>query len=231
MKVDINIVNAIDQYLAANNIPQRDFAKRLGVSEATMVKWRRQGNGITGMRWATLYKFIKQYLPQDRIFISSNGEEHYSSLNDGRGGSPYFEPKFVPAMVPLFSTGNIEQYNGMEMVQSVEQFACQQQLPRVEYRPKVSGCGGIFAYDLPKAAAGIPQGARLYISSEAKPKNGGITLAVSSADGRVALGIYTVTGNTFTFATQPQSITGKLQDARTVFSVLLPVIMYEVICY
>ena len=227
MKVDINIVNAIDQYLAANNIPQRDFAKRLGVSEATMVKWRRQGNGITGMRWATLYKFIKQYLPQDRIFIASNGEERYSSLNDGRGGSPYFEPKFIPAMIPKFSKENIVQWSAVNTLQTVEQFACQKQLPRVEYRHKSMCHGEVFAYDLTASAEGIPQGATLYILRE-PPRDGDIALAVLTEDSRVVLGIYTVTGNTFTFSMQPKSITGSLRDGKNIFSLLLPIIKYEV---
>ena len=83
MKVDAYIVNAIDQYILANKLTQAAFAKQLGISEATMVKWRRQGNGITGRRWQHLYRYIKRYLPAERIFIAGNGEEHYSSATEG----------------------------------------------------------------------------------------------------------------------------------------------------
>lgn len=44
MKVDAYIVNAIDQYILANKLTQAAFAKQPGISEATMVKWRRAEN-------------------------------------------------------------------------------------------------------------------------------------------------------------------------------------------
>lgn len=228
MKIDINIVNAIDQYMLANKISANAFAEVLGISPATMVKWRRQGNGITGRRWQELYKHIKSYLPQDRIFVASNGEEHYSSLNEGTGGKAYFEPKYVPQMAPVFTQEDLRRYNSM--VESVEQYACVNNLQRREYRQHIAGFGSIFCYDLPQAIVGVPAGARLYASENTKPRNGGLVLAVTST-GQILLGIYTVKGGSFTISCGVEKTTGKLAEARGMFTMICPVVMYEVFTY
>ena len=80
MRVDQHIITAIDQYLQANRLTQKEFARRLGVCEATVVKWHRAGNGVSNVHWRIIYPLIKRYLPQNRIFITNAGEEEYSSL-------------------------------------------------------------------------------------------------------------------------------------------------------
>lgn len=224
MKVDAYIVNAIDQYILANKLTQAAFAKQLGISEATMVKWRRQGNGITGRRWQHLYRYIKRYLPAERIFIAGNGEEHYSSATEGTGVRVYFEPKYIPQMVPVLVDEHLRQYQ--QMLQSVEQYVAGRDFPRVEYRPHSKATSGIFCYVLPQAEVGVPQGARLFVSSEEKPRSGGLVLAVTAA-GKIMLANYTTSGNTFTLAGR-ENITGKLAQAREMLTMLATVVMYEV---
>ncbi len=223
MKVDAYIASAIDQYIMANKLTQAGFAKQLGISEATMVKWRRQGNGITGRRWAELYKHIKRYLPKERIFTASNGEEHYSSANEGAGVRVYFEPKYIPQMVPVLEDKDLQAWP--QMVQSVEQYVAGRDYKRAEYRARGPEAG-VFCYMLSSATIGIPQGAQLFVSGEAKPTNGGLVLAVTTS-GEIILATYTATGNTFTL-TGSQNITGQLSKAQELFTMLAPVIEYTV---
>lgn len=225
MRIDINIANAIDRLLNERHIAAAALAKELKISEAALVKWRRPGNGITGRMWQALYPKIKQYLPQERIFIAQNGEEHYSSLNEtSKSGNPYFEPKFIPQMVPIFAEADLLAY--LPMVQSVEQYACIHNLQRTEYRPRIAGCGGIFAHDLQSPASGMPVGARLFISSEAKPKSGCMALAIDM-QGKLHIGLYTADNGLFSIG----GISGKLVQASTMITMICPVIMYEVITY
>lgn len=223
MKVDINIINAIDQYIATNHINQKAFAKLCGVSETTLVKWRRQGSGITPIRWARLFQLIRQYLPASRIFISASGEEKYSSLLEGSGRNDYFEPKFVPAMIPVLQPKDLVKYNAF--VQNIEQFAFERDLPRIEFRPRVQCAGGIFCYKLEESQAGIPGGAFLYASSEAKPRQGQLIIAVT-ADKKIIVGRYSIRRERFTIG----EMNGNVDSIRTQFLGLFPIIVYEVIC-
>ena len=223
MRVDQNIITAIDQYLQANRITQKEFARRLGVCEATVVKWHRAGNGISNVHWRTIYPIIKRYLPQNRIFITNAGNEEYSSLT----GEHEIDPKFQPLFVPLLNTDKLKKYNP---IVGIEQFAQSENLDRVAYRPKVAGVGGIFRYDLETASNGVPAGAWLYVSSEAKPKNGSLVLAVAS-NGVVTLGTYSATGTVFELIVDGKKMSGKLASIRTLFTGFFPVVSYEVICF
>jgi hypothetical protein len=220
MKIDQNIIRAISQYIAANKTTQKAISKQLGISEATMVKWHTVGCGITDANWTKLYALIKRYLPKDRIYISSSGQEEYSSLTDGR---IYDEP----ALIPVLTSGDLAKYNA---VVSIEQFAQTKKLARIEYRPKVPGIGGMFEYVLETASAGVPQGARLFVSSEAKPRNGSLVLAVTGA-GEVMLGVYNSTGREFELDSGANNTSGSIEDIRRLFAGFFPVITYEVICY
>ena len=223
MKVDINIVNAIDQYIATNHINQKEFAKICGVSETTLVKWRRQGSGITPIRWARLFKMIRQFLPASRIFVSASGEEQYSSLLEGSGRNDYFEPKFVPAMIPVLQPKDLLKYNAF--VQNIEQFAFERDLPRIEFRPRVQSAGGIFCYQLEETQGGIPSGAYLYASTEAKPRQAQFVIAVT-ADKKIIVGRYSARCGRFNIG----EMGGNLDSIRTQLIGLFPIIVYEVIC-
>lgn len=222
MKVDSFIVRAINQYITANKTTQKELASQLEVSEATMVKWRKQGNGIGDGNWQKLYMLIKQYLPKDRLYISSSGEEEYSSLNDGRKSMYY-----VPVLIPHLKPSDLIKYNS---VVSIEQFAQTETIARIEYRPKVPGIGGMFCFDLVNASAGVPSGARLFVSSEAKPRNGSLVLA-STNTAEIILGFFRATGRVFELDTGERKETGRIEDIRRLFTGFFPVIAYEVICY
>lgn len=223
MRVDQHIITAIDQYLQANRLTQKEFARRLGVCEATVVKWHRAGNGVSNVHWRIIYPLIKRYLPQNRIFITNAGEEEYSSLT----GEHEIDPKYQPSFVPLLNTDKLKQYNP---IVGIEQFAQTEHLDRVAYRPKVAGVGGIFRYDLEFASNGVPAGALLYVSSEAKPKNGSLILAVAT-NGVVTLGTFSATGTVFELIVDGKKMSGRLDSIRTLFSGFFPVISYEVICF
>ncbi len=221
MRIDINIANAIDRYLSEENMTAAEFARKMGISSSALVKWRRPGNGITGRRWRELFPLIRKHLPQERIYIAQNGEEQYSSLNEtARSGNPYYEPKFVPQMVPVFTEADLKAY--MPLVQSVEQYARQNNLGRTEYRPRVAGCGGMFCHVLTRPVAGMPSGARLYVNGEAKPAQGCMALAVD-VSGNVHIGPYSADREMFNVG----GITGKLSEAGAIASMICPVIMYE----
>ena len=222
MKVDQHIVRALNQYLAANHTTQKVLSKQLNVSESTMVQWQKVGRGITFNNWSKLYPLIKRYLPKDRIYISSTGEEEYSSMADAKKQG-FYVPIAVPVMKPL----NLLRYNA---IVSLEQFARSESLNRTEYNPKIAGIGGIFCYELDKAGLGIPVGARLFVSSEAKPRNGSIVLCTTFS-GEIVLGVFHTTGDTFELDAGERKFTGNLVETMRKFSGIFPVISYEVICY
>ena len=222
MKVDQYIIRAINQYIAANRTTQKYFARQRGVSEATMVKWRKSGNGISDANWSALYSRIKDYLPKDRLYISSTGDEEYSSLNEGKKNMYY-----IPVLIPSLKSADLIKYNP---VVSVEQFAQSENITRIEYRPKVIGIGGMFSYELETASAGVPPGARLFVSSEAKPRNNSLVLAVTNGK-EIVLGIFKTTGRMFELDSGEKKLTGHLDDIRRLFTGFFPVISYEVICF
>jgi len=222
MKVDENIARAISQYIAASGTTQKAFASKLGVSEATMVKWRKPGNGVAEARWKTLFPLIRPYLPKSRLYVSGAGEVEYSSMLGGRRG------RFrEPSLIPFLQTSDLIKYNP---VVSIEQFAQTEKLARIEYRPKVPGIGGMFGFDLVNASAGVPGGARLFVSSEAKPKNGSLVLAATNT-AEIVLGHYSAAGRMFELDAGERRETGRIEDIRRLFTGFFPVIAYEVICY
>jgi len=222
MKVDQNIARAIKQYLAANNTTQKVLSKQIGVAESTMVQWFKPGRGISASKWAQLYPLIKRYLPKDRIYISSAGEEEYSSLNTAKKNVFNF-----PVMVPLLKPAELARYTP---IISIEQFAQTENLPRAAYQPKVPGVGGIFCYELDVPSIGVPQGAKLFASSEAKPTNNSIVLA-TTLSGEIILGVFHTSGNEFELDAGDRRITGNLVEVWRKFASLFPVVCYEVICY
>lgn len=221
MKVDQHIVRAINQYLAANRTTQKELCAHLEISESSMVKWKKHGGGIADNNWSKLYVLIKRYLPKDRIYISSAGVEEYSSLNEGRPQSDH------AVCVPLLNSSDLLKYNP---IVGIEQYAQTEKLRRIEYKPKVKGISGMFCYKLETASEGIPEDASLFVSSEAKPRNDGLVLAVTS-EGEILLGYFRTTGGAFEFSAGGKNRAGKLDEIRQIFAGIYPVISYEVVCY
>lgn len=188
MKVDIGIATAIDAYLADNGMTAKELAEKIGVTAASVVLWRRPGRGITGKWWSRLFPLLMPYLPKSRIYIGSDGEEHYASSEEKSVKSySKFDSGSAVVNVPLLDEYALRSY--VPMAESIEQFAVHACLPRLQHLNRLAGCGGVFAYDLQESKCGIPQGAHLFASTEARPKNGCLVLGVRTG-GDITLGKY-----------------------------------------
>ena len=226
MRVDSNIAAAIEQYLLDTHSTAKELCKICGISEPAMIKWRRPGKGILPRNWMVLFPIIKKYLPKDRIFIDENGKEQYSSTLEGTGGNPYFHPKYIPQMVPVFDIGQLSKFN--TMVMTTEQYANNLNSSRIEYRPRTQGCGsGVFAFTVNFENPFIPKGALLFASSELRPKNGCIVL-INDIDGKVSLGRYSATGDIYQIDFECSKLAGQIDKIRDNISSIFPVLYYEV---
>lgn len=229
MRVDENIAKAIEQYLIETNSTARELCKIVGISEPAMIKWRRPGKGIMPRNWMLLFPLIKKYLPKDRIYLDENGEEQYSSTLEGTGGNPYFHPKFIPQMVPVFTLEQLSKFN--TMIMTVEQYAVQLKSPRIEYRPREKGFGyGVFAFNVSFESSIIPKGALLFSSSEVRPKNNSIVLFADNT-GKVKIGRYSIIADKFSIVSDDGKIGGAIEKIREKISFIFPVLYYEVVTF
>ena len=229
MRVDENISNAIARYLKENNTTAKELCKICGISEPAMIKWRRPGKGILQKNWIVLFPIIKKYLPKERIYVDENGDEQYSSTLEGTGGNPYFNPKFVPQMVPVFDLEQVSKFN--TMVMTTEQYANNLNAPRIDYRPRVAGCGsGVFAMFVNFESSIIPNGALLFASSELRPKNNSIVLVNDNA-GFTKLGRYSVIADKYSIVFDDGKVGGSIEKIREKISSIFPVLYYEVVTF
>jgi hypothetical protein len=230
MRVDANIATAITNYLTENNLSAAELCKKLGVSEPAFVKWRRPGKGITQRYWDELFPLIKTFLPPERIYIDGTGKEQYSSMLDGTGGNPYFTPKYIPQMVPVFSVQEMKEYP--HIVQSIEQYAININAQRIEYRPRKQGCGsGVFAMNVDFENSVIPVGALLFASAEVRPVNGCVIM-FSDSSGEISIGRYTQTADKYSIEYGNDStVCGLLSEIRAKISWIFPVLYYEVVTF
>ena len=229
MRVDSNISNAISQYLADNHSTARDLSKICGVSEPSMVKWHRPGKGILQRNWVVLFPLIKKYLPKDRIYVDENGQEQYSSTLEGTGGNPYFTPKFIPQMVPIFDIAQLAKFN--TMVMTTEQYAQQLKVERIDYRPRIHGCGsGVFAMYMNLDCSIIPRGALVFASSELRPKNNSIVI-VNDHQENVMIGRYGVIADKYSIVFDNGRVGGAINKIREKISSIFPVLYYEVVTF
>lgn len=229
MRVDENIAKAIERYLIEKNSTARELCKIVGISEPAMIKWRRPGKGILQRNWMLLFPLIKKYLPKDRIYIDENGEEQYSSTLEGTGGNPYFHPKFIPQMVPVFTFEQLSKFN--TMIMTTEQYAIQLECPRIEYRPRIQGFGsGVFAMNVNFESSIIPKGALLFASSEVRPKNNSIVIFSDNA-GNVKIGRYSIIADKFSIVADDGKTGGSIEKIREKISFIFPVLYYEVVTF
>lgn len=230
MRVDSNISTAITQYLKEANMAARDFAAELGVSEPAMVKWRRPGNGISHSCWMEIFPKIKKFLPKDRIYVNEAGEECYSSLLEGTGGSPYFTPKYMPQMVPVLKISELNSFQ--YIVQSIEQYAIYNNAERIEYRPRKKNCGsGVFAAYVDFSNSIIPEGALLFASTEVRPKEDS-TILFLKRDGKVDLGKLQLAGDRYYISTSNgETICDEVNKIHDKINWIFPVLYYEVVTY
>ena len=225
MKVDIGIATAIDAYLADNGMTAKELAEKIGVTAASVVLWRRPGRGITGKWWSRLFPLLMPYLAKNRVYIGSDGEEHYASSEEKSVKSySKFDSGSAVVNVPLLDEYALRSY--VPMAESIEQFAVHACLPRLQHLNRLAGCGGVFAYDLQEAKCGIPQGAHLFASTEARPKNGCLVLGVRTG-GDITLGKYFLEDGKVTYG----GVSFPVERIRELFTLFAPVLRYEVTCF
>lgn len=230
MRVDANIATAITNYLTENNLSAAELCKKLGVSEPAFVKWRRPGKGITQRYWTQLFPLIKPFMPPERIYVDGTGNEQYSSMLDGTGGNPYFQPKFILQMVPVFTANDLAEYP--YIIKNIEQFAIDKNAPRIEYRPRAKNCGsGVFAVNYDMESGVLPKGALLFASSELRPKNGSLIVFLDNS-GAVQFGKYVQNDDEYTIiVNRGTTIKGALNKISEKISWMFPILYYEVVTF
>lgn len=230
MRVDRNIAVAITQYLEENNMAAKDLCEMLEVSQPAFVKWRRPGKGITVRYWEKLFPLIKKYLPAERMYVDASGQEQYSSMLEGTGCHQYFQPRYIPQMVPVFTIEEIEQYP--YVTHNIEQFAIDNDVPRIEYRPRSKGCGaGVFAMQVDFKTGVIPVDALVFISAEIRPKNGS-TVLFRDAPGVAQFGRYAQVDDRFSITCgRTVLVSGSLNQIRHLVQWIFPVMYYEVVTF
>lgn len=235
MKVDSNIVSAIETYLSENHVGYLAFSQRLGVSPAAITKWRKVGSGITQTRWKELFPLIRKYLPKDRIYLDDAGKEQYSS-NSAKQSAYFFEPKYIPMMVPAVTLEQLSEYS--DVLESVTQFGARVKAPMLEYRPKHANKSGVLAVKINTndMAPILPKGTTLFVCTGERPSDAGLVVAMP-VGGKPIIGRYTRDGERFSIqeiGTQKPSgkgISGKIKDARSTITWAFPVLYYEVITF
>lgn len=234
MKVDSHIVNAINSLIADQKISFEELANRLGVSGATITKWRKVGNGITRMRWSELFPMIRKYLPKDRLYIDDAGKEQYSSAA-AKQSSYFFEPKYVPLMVPSFSLSQIAAYD--DTLESVTQLGERLRVPMSEYRPKHKEKSSIFAIHLDDdlLAPVFPKRTTMFVCGGERPVSGGQVVVLAAGAKQPIIGTYLRKETEFSVipadGNPKHAISGKVTDAKKLITWIFPVLYYEVVTF
>lgn len=232
VRVDTNIVNAIDEYLASVQCDYQDLARKIGVAPASITKWRKVGNGITEAKWKCLFPIIKPFLPSERIYIDDSGSEQYSSTI---GGTPAytFEPKYIPTMIPNIEIDALAEYDNM--LESIVQFGERINAEEIEYRPKHSNVAGVFAVTLTgkQCEPVLPKGAVLYACTSETTRSNVISL-VKTNDNKVFVARYQLMNGKFALLNVTNNkpiICEKIIDARKIIQWIFPVLYYEVVTF
>lgn len=232
IRVDTNIVNAIDEYLASVNGDYQGLARKIGVSPAAITKWRKVGNGITDAKWKLLFPVIRAFLPSERIYIDDSNSEQYSSTLHGT--STYtFEPKYVPTMIPNIEIDALAEYDNM--LESIVQFGERINVPNIEYRPKHSNVAGVFAVTLTNKECEpvLPKDAVLYVCTSETTRSNVISL-VKTNDNKVFVARYQLMNGKFALLDVRNNkpiICEKITDARKIIQWIFPVLYYEVVTF
>lgn len=232
VRIDSNIVKAINEYLASVQGEYQDVARNVGASPAAITKWRKVGNGITETKWRKLFPYIRPFLPSDRIYIDDTGCEQYSSTIASTPAYA-FEPKYIPSMVPNIPFENLENYDNM--LESIVQFGKRIGAKEIEYRPKHANVTGICATTIidKKYAPVLPPDAVLYICTSETPKTNRLVVA-KTHDNNVVVARYQLTNENFVLsdiATQKPILCEKIADARKIIQWIFPVLYYEVVTF
>lgn len=216
IKTDQNIVNAINFYLRDSKQSTYDLAKITGVTPAAIVRWRKVGSGISPICWQKLFPLVKRYLPQNRIVTVNNGDEIYCSLEG--------EIKHSPAVsIPLFTAEQLLDFPAM--ISSVEQYANNIDAARVQYVLRDLSQKDVFAIDISTPCGNIPAGARIFATNSTRPSAGKLTLGVTAQDRKCVLDVFQADATHVALG----ECSAPINRAQLYFSVLCPVIGYEVV--
>ncbi|MGE4300868.1 MAG: hypothetical protein AB7F40_04605 [Victivallaceae bacterium] len=230
MKIDSHIVRAIEKFLSQSGTNYVEMAERIGVTPAAVTKWRKVGSGVAPERWSILFQMIKQYLPQDRIFIDDAGNEQYDS-NTEHVSNYVFSPKFVPMMVPVFSIDQLSEYD--DKLESTNELGIRTKTKMAECYPSRQVHGTIIALELAGRnyyGAEIGRRTTMFATTGEKPKDGGIVI-VRPTSGAPIVGEYKKTGDAFTVRDmfRPDvEISGSVNNPSSVFMWIFPVMYYTV---
>lgn len=233
MRIDTNIILALDAFAKENKLSKMKLAEKLGVSGATITKWHRVGSGIVTSRWDNqLFQLLKPYLPKERIYIDDAGVERYSSVTS-KQSTYFFEPKYIPVKVPAFTMDEISCYD--DTLDSIMQFAQNTGVENVEFRPKSSQrVSSVFAIKSDNnRLTNFPfKSLTLFVSSSDRPLDSGLVL-VRPINGTVFVGEYKREGQNFTVTEigGSQSISGEVTKAKRFISWIFPVLYTEAVTF
>ena len=232
VRIDSNIVNAINEYLASVQGEYQELARNVGASPASLTKWRKIGNGITEPKWKKLFPYIKPFLPQERIYIDDTGCEQYSSTIASTPAYS-FEPKYIPTMIPNVPFENLAGYDNM--LESIIQFGKRINASEIEYRPKHSDVTGIWATSIPdkRYTPVLPEDAVLYACTSETPRSNRMVIA-KTHDNNVFVARYQLMNGKFALLnviTEKPILCEKIEDARKIIQWIFPVLYYEVVTF
>ena len=234
MRIDTNIVVALDSFAKANKLTKKGLADYFAVSGATVTKWHKVGSGITGYRWDNdLFPKLKPYLPQERIYIDDAGIERYSSTTE-KQSKYFFEPKYIPIRVPLFTLETISGYD--DTLDSITQYAQGITSEMVEYRPKSKQrASSVFAIRLSGSNVLVNFPATVttaYVSAGDRPLDCGLVVC-RPVNGTAFVAVYRRDGSNFTISEigGTQKITGSVAQAKQLIGWIYPVLYTESVTF
>lgn len=233
MKIDSFIVTAQKDYMRDRKITAQEFSREMKISPACAVKWSKVGNGITDEKWNLLFPEIKKYLPPERIYIDDSGKERYLSATE-HVSDYVFEPKYVPAMVPLIQLKYLSAFDNV--IESVAQFSMKIGAGTVEYRPKHPDKSGIMAIKIDDNlhAPVLPRDTTLFIATGGETISVGNLCVAKDIYGEIAIGHYCESKDQFAvtdMVTNKPLVIGEIEQARRFIQWIFPVLYYEVVTF
>lgn len=231
MKIDTNIVNALESYRKENNLSYIDLADRFNVTPAAITKWRKVGNGLSQDKWDLLLPLIKDFLPKSKFFLDDAGKEQYESNSSNVSGY-VFNPKYVPIVVPKFNFVDLMSFDNT--IDTITQFAKNRNITRYsDFKHKSIDSTGVFALEVDNsyAAPVIPTSSTVFVSSSTRPQNNSIVLVLSKHK-KISLGKYLRIDDKIEIIDFKGNniIQFDSKNARDSIIWIFPVICYEVIC-
>lgn len=163
-------VRAIDKCLKVRGITAQKFAFEIGVSEPSMVAWRKEGTPISRKSWEKLLPHIQPYLPSNIFTASGECLPNSDSI----------------AVVPVLRASDLPMVR--PMVQPVPTYAREnnRKFQNILLDAPNADDAGLFLAECPANSFGIPAGCELLCDCSMPPANGRTVLCVQG--GKVSIG-------------------------------------------